>query len=217
MSRVLAIESSTNAGSIALEEESTGIRTVADFHAERSTSAQLFAALDGQQEILEGLDRILVGLGPGSYTGIRVAITAAQALALATGVPVYGLPSIAALRVADSRYQVIGDARRQTFYHAIVERGLFVKKPELMSEDELRDLLNRHQDEPVYCTEDLRARFPQAKLVYPHACVLLQLSSEEKITLDYHPKLEPIYLRPPFITQPKRSSATPLSPSPPPA
>ena len=45
----------------------------------------------------EGIDRIAVTTGPGSFTGLRVALSAARGLALALGIPSYGVGTLAAL------------------------------------------------------------------------------------------------------------------------
>lgn len=45
----------------------------------------------------EGLDRVAVTVGPGSYTGLRVGISAARAIGLATGIPVVGVTTLSAL------------------------------------------------------------------------------------------------------------------------
>ena len=45
----------------------------------------------------EGLDRIAVTVGPGSYTGLRVGLSAARAIGLATGIPVVGVTTLSAL------------------------------------------------------------------------------------------------------------------------
>jgi tRNA threonylcarbamoyladenosine biosynthesis protein TsaB len=53
-------------------------------------------------------DRILVGCGPGSFTGVRVGIAAARALAIGWGVPVSGFSSLA-LIAADASQDAEGD------------------------------------------------------------------------------------------------------------
>jgi tRNA threonylcarbamoyladenosine biosynthesis protein TsaB len=67
-----------------------------------------------------------VGVGPGSYTGVRVAVSFARALALASGVPVAGVGSLDALacRAPPGRTVVCArDARREALYLAVYRTG----------------------------------------------------------------------------------------------
>ncbi len=72
-----------------------------------------------------GLDRLVVGMGPGSFSGIRAALALAQGLALPRDRPVFGLSSAAALarRAALQENQpvvaVVGDARRGRLWCAV--------------------------------------------------------------------------------------------------
>ena len=78
---------------------------------------------------LEGVERIVVGTGPGSFAGIRSALAFAQGYALGTRCEVLGLPSACAL--ADGgRLAVVGDARQGKFWIALfdgmkLERDVF--------------------------------------------------------------------------------------------
>ncbi|HEY5210842.1 MAG TPA: tRNA (adenosine(37)-N6)-threonylcarbamoyltransferase complex dimerization subunit type 1 TsaB [Stellaceae bacterium] len=70
-----------------------------------------------------GLDLIGVGVGPGSFTGLRIAIAAARGLALATGVPAIGVTAFAAIAAQvpmaqrDGRALLVAiDTRRDDFY-----------------------------------------------------------------------------------------------------
>jgi len=75
----------------------------------------------------DALDHCVVGLGPGSFSGIRIGIAAATGLALPGGIAVGGIASaevIAADAMAErgASVTVIGDARRDRFWAARFER-----------------------------------------------------------------------------------------------
>jgi len=60
-------------------------------------NAALEGGLDAIAQVLQGIpapDRIAVGVGPGRFTGLRIAISYAKSLAQAWGVPLVGIPSI---------------------------------------------------------------------------------------------------------------------------
>lgn len=72
------------------------------------------------------LERVFVGLGPGSYTGLRVGLATAQALARASGASLHGLGSFEVLAFAElvpgEEGAVALDARAGRFYHARYRR-----------------------------------------------------------------------------------------------
>ena len=70
------------------------------------------------------IGQIAVDRGPGSYTGIRIGLAAAQAMAAGLGVPVYGVPGLwasAAERRLEGLYAPALDARRQDAFCALYE------------------------------------------------------------------------------------------------
>jgi tRNA threonylcarbamoyladenosine biosynthesis protein TsaB len=91
---LLAIDTATEACSVALIAADGSLRAAAHEivgrgHAERLVP--MIAELTAGQHV----DRIAVGCGPGSFTGIRVGIAAARGLALGWGVPLTGVSSLA--------------------------------------------------------------------------------------------------------------------------
>ena len=104
-------------------------------------------------ELLEGrkAERILVGLGPGSFTGIRVAIAAAHGLAIGWGAKLLGMSSLALL--------VAGVARKGEIAAAVIggHGELFVQQFDAMTATPTTDLRNLVPAEA--------ARFATAELV----------------------------------------------------
>ncbi len=194
--KTLALEMSTAKGSIALRNDGEPLFD-ATFAADRKHSGAFFENVERCLLQFGGPDRIVVGLGPGSYAGVRIAIATALGLRSASVARLAGIPSICALEVRDVAYGVVGDARRQSFFFARVEDGRVTEGPVLESEAELGERL-RDYSRPVYASEHL-AQFPSLKNAYPAAGRLAALVWE----IDDAQTLEPIYLREPHITIPK--------------
>ena len=96
------------------------------------------------------LDRIAVTTGPGSFTGLRVGLSAARGIALAADKPVVGVTTLtayAAAFVADNReYPIVSaiDARHNQVYFQVVSgNGAPLIKPKLASLEEAIDATHR--------------------------------------------------------------------------
>lgn len=70
---------------------------------------------------LDGIERIVVGTGPGSFAGIRSALAFAQGFALGRPCEVLGLPSACALVEDEGPLAVVGDARRGKYWIALFD------------------------------------------------------------------------------------------------
>jgi tRNA threonylcarbamoyl adenosine modification protein YeaZ len=205
----LAIDTSTTRGSVALLRDGV-LLLDENFSADRSHSATLFSALERAFALTARLDQIVVGLGPGSFAGVRIAIAAAIGLQLSTGAKLLGIPSAAALNHSAPDYLAIGDARRETFYFTRVEKGVCLEGPLLTTEADLRARLLAAAGCPVFATEAL-PQFPEAQLALPSAVLLARLVAEGRGIVGSG-DLEPIYLREPHITLPKAKPGIPIRP-----
>lgn len=201
---VLAIECSTPRASLAVVADGV-VRFEGGFESDRHHNALLFAPLQEAIEALEGasLDEIVVGTGPGSYSGTRVGIAAGQGVGMVHGCPVVGLSSLVALGLDEGL--VIGDARRGSAWWARLGAGL--PQPQLVDATDLSPLI----DGPVHALEDLsrlglgedvevRAAIPKATAL---AAAWLGLDEATRETLRSEPP-QPAYLRPPHITEAKK-------------
>ena len=74
-------------------------------------------------------DQVVVGMGPGPFTGLRVGITFAHSFALAREIPVIGVCSLDAIDIKESEYTVAIDARRKEIYWAKYKDGLRILGP----------------------------------------------------------------------------------------
>ncbi len=156
--KILALELSSARGSLAVASNGN-VEIVREWPNDRKNSGPFFEYLTEVQKPFGKKETIIVGLGPGSYAGTRIAISAAIGLQAASHARLIGFPSICAIECEAEEYCVIGDARRKSFERAEVR--------------------------------------------YPSAKVLAQLASDSNRNFA-QPPLEPIYLREPHITIPKK-------------
>jgi tRNA threonylcarbamoyl adenosine modification protein YeaZ len=73
--------------------------------------------------------QVVVGMGPGPFTGLRVGISFAHAFALARRIPVIGICSLDAIAIDKDDYTVAIDARRKEIYWARYKDGLRIEGP----------------------------------------------------------------------------------------
>lgn len=193
----LALETSTPHGGVALfDGEALVFRE--EFTADRSHSSELFAVIERALSGAPAPGQIVVGLGPGSYAGVRIGIAAGIGLSMAKGAELAGVPSIAALDAGD--YAVAGDARRGGYWHAEVRAGVLAKGPELVSREELEARaaagpLRLFTSEELAFLQEAERRYPQVELL-GRAAIAGRGVTARGI-------LEPIYLREPHITTPR--------------
>jgi tRNA threonylcarbamoyladenosine biosynthesis protein TsaB len=197
--KILALELSTARGSLAwLDKQAEEER---DWPNDRKNSSAFFENVDSITKKFGAPDRIIVGLGPGSYAGTRIAISAAIGLHVASGATLIGYPSICAFANA-AEYCVIGDARRKSFFFARVAGNDLIEGPTLLFASELHQKIgNLDSRLAIFCSEPL-PQFERAVTAYPSARTLVRLAHEPQRNFSL-PPLEPIYLREPHITMPK--------------
>jgi tRNA threonylcarbamoyladenosine biosynthesis protein TsaB len=166
--------------------------------------AMIRSALQEAKLEREQIEVLAVGLGPGSYTGIRVAISIAQGWQLATGndgMKLLGICSancLAAQAQAEKifgRVSVVIDAQRNEFYLAAYEisaGGWTVIEPlRIQSRAEVE---SRACSNELLIGPEITRWFPRGRIVFPRAAMLGQLAlSRNDFTAGE--KLEPVYLR----------------------
>jgi tRNA threonylcarbamoyladenosine biosynthesis protein TsaB len=218
---ILGIETATAAVSVAIGghegvlaqfEVTRGRR-----HAETLTPAIEFICRQADVEIHE-FGAIAVDVGPGLFTGMRVGLAAAKAMAQALRVPMIGLTSLDLLafplRHSDRQLVSAVDARKgelfYSFYQPVPGGVQRVTEPQVGGVDDLiADMIARDHD--VLCVgdgalryrdrilADRRCEFAEQFLAYPSAATLVQLAHAKALREEWlNPwEIQPLYLRPP--------------------
>ncbi|MBY0395276.1 MAG: tRNA (adenosine(37)-N6)-threonylcarbamoyltransferase complex dimerization subunit type 1 TsaB [Thermoleophilia bacterium] len=133
---VLALDTATPAVTAGIVEVGATIVTLAErtivdarAHAERLTP-NVVAALADSGITVADLDAVVVGCGPGPFTGLRVGMATAAAYGQALGIPVHGVCTLDAIaRATRGEVLVVTDARRREVYWARYRDGVRVAGP----------------------------------------------------------------------------------------
>jgi tRNA threonylcarbamoyl adenosine modification protein YeaZ len=121
-------------------------------------------------------DQVVIGMGPGPFTGLRVGITFAQSFALARSIPWIGVCSLDAIRIDSTtndlgtdEYTVAIDARRKQIYWASYKAGVRIKGPSVDKPEDIEQFITN---------------------VFPDIRKLVEIGSTQNVR-------EPFYLRSP--------------------
>jgi tRNA threonylcarbamoyladenosine biosynthesis protein TsaB len=179
-------------GIVAAEEVQNGQRAMAAF-------AMIEKVLAQARMEREEIEAVAVGLGPGSYTGVRAAIAIAQGWQLARGIKTLGVSSVAAIVVRAQtekifgRVNVVVNAQRGEFYFItceITETGR--REIEPLKILPLEDVQVRTAGEILIGPEAAKF-FSHGRTFFPRAAAAAGLATAGDTAAGE--KLEPIYLR----------------------
>ena len=168
MSALLAIDTSTSRTSVALIADNQVIWS--EFEDGVNAHAEAVPRLVQRALLINNeISRVIVGMGPGPYTGLRAGISFAQAFAWARNIEVAGVCSLDAITCTATEYIAATDARRKEIYWASYKDGVRILGPTVSKPSEVSDFIIGQ---------------------YPNLQKLVALSSSQNIT-------EPMYLRRP--------------------
>jgi len=218
---ILAIETSGRTGSVAIGSNGTAIAEK-PFSGFMKHSAELLGAVD--QLLAEvsatpsDIARVFITAGPGSFTGLRIAVTAAKMLNLALGTQIVTLDSldVIAENVTQNdinRIAVVLDAKKDYFYAAAYARTPSGWQKdfgtEMITAPQILDRLAQYKQDIcilgealVYNRAKLQAPFTtflEPELWLPHARNLFRLG---RLKADQGHFADPLTLTPTYIRKP---------------
>ena len=211
MKSILSIDTSTSEGKVALLVDNSVVYENS-FTSERSHNSQIFNPLEAALNLCERKPSlIVVGTGPGSYTGVRIGIAAGLGISMAKGVKIIGIPSICSAETEkDIRsYSFVGDARRGEAFMVNVKDHELVSSTEIVKSDEsLSDKINISLNSVYTFDSGIHSKAIKTK---PSAVKLAYLAYNIKASEIQRLSLIqpiPLYIRGPFITKPKKIGKT---------
>ena len=146
MSTYLLIDTSTSRTSVAIV--GNGKTLFASHHDGALSHGEALPELVAQGLKIESrIDQVIVGMGPGPFTGLRAGISFAQSFALGRGIPWQGVCSLDAIgnQIAESDFIVAIDARRKEVFFARYTNGLRIGEPKVCQPSQLTAF-----DVPIY-------------------------------------------------------------------
>lgn len=158
----------------------------------------------------ETLDRIAVTRGPGSFTGLRIGLSAARGIGLASNKPVIGIDRFAifhkAFKPSNQDHLVIINSRRTELYCRFYPASGPAHAPQMLTPEEIAAFL---ENKNVMISGDIQPDLFNNFQVLPEPEFVIAAS----IAAEADPKAEeywprPLYLRAPDVTMPKTPHVT---------
>lgn len=148
---VLAIDTATKIGSVALYDDKTGVIGEINLYVKVNHSNVIMDAVDSLFKLsgltIKDVDRIAVTIGPGSFTGIRIGTAIAKGLAYSLKKPIVGVNELDVLaHMGENREDIIVpliDARKERVYfskYRYIDNILL--REEEYKDGELREILD---------------------------------------------------------------------------
>ncbi len=211
---ILAIDTSTNVGTVALYSNEIGVVGEITINIKRTHSENVMVAIDNLLKITEhtikDVDKFAVSIGPGSFTGIRIGVAVAKGLAYSTGKSIVGVNEldVIAHNISETDCEIVPiiDARKERGYYCrySYKNGEIVREEDY-NVGEIREYLEDKKDKKILFTGDgalkyknlikeimgENAKFAIKSLSLPKASIIAEIS--EKIEDNLY-TLEPFYL-----------------------
>jgi tRNA threonylcarbamoyl adenosine modification protein YeaZ len=129
-------------------------------------------------KVISKIDQVIVGMGPGPFTGLRVGIVFAETFAQARRIEVVGVCSLDGIDIDCDDYIVATDARRNEIYWARYKAGMRIEGPSVNKPEELAG------------RGEVKFGFGFGEPLYPSPHLLLAKAKTTSVT-------QPLYLRRP--------------------
>ena len=137
------------------------------------------------------LDAVVTGIGPGSYTGVRIAISIAKTIAYALKIKLYAVSSLSLLKIKDEPTITIFNARSGRCYFAVYQGEKVLEADKVLTNEEVNKYIDEH---PSYLLSGDLDILGRESAEFDIASNLVKVLGDEKYLVDPF-KVTPIYLK----------------------
>lgn len=222
MSFILNIETATKNCSVAISKNGETIlcKEIAEEGYSHAEKLHVFIeeAIAEANISVQDLVAVAVSQGPGSYTGLRIGVSAAKGLCFALNLPLIAVDTLQTLasqaKVSDGKIIPMLDARRMEVYSEIFNAKLETERPilaEVIDENSFQDI-----NETVYfvgdCAEKCKTVLTKENFIFLEDIKYPSAAAMSKISFDKYQKsdtvdvayFEPYYLKDFMMTTPSK-------------
>ncbi|EHO18570.1 universal bacterial protein YeaZ [Fusobacterium necrophorum subsp. funduliforme 1_1_36S] len=150
---ILGIDTSTKLCSVALYDSEKGVLGEINVTVSKNHSHIILPMIDRlfsfAEKTVEDVERIAVGIGPGSFTGIRVGMAIAKGLAIGKNISIVGISGLEALAGSiQGRGRIFSllDARKERVYYQVFDGGTVLCEAK---DGKLKDVLEEYKGEAI--------------------------------------------------------------------
>ncbi len=225
MALLLTIDTTTSVCSVALSKNGklTGLKENNDGKHSVLLATYTDELLKENDILPSQLDAVVISMGPGSYTGLRIGVSFAKGICFATGKPLIAVPTLQALALSvsekyteDAYYCPMLDARRMEVYTALFDRDnntVIDTKAEIIDRNSFTDILATHK---IYFFGNGSDKVKHL-ITGPNACYIEQIETSAKHLIPLAEQkylagrfedvayFEPLYLKDFIATTPKKT------------
>ena len=154
---VVLLDSSNTSLMVGLANE-TGVLESISYEAWQSQSEHMVPELDKllnkYHASYKDISDVVVAIGPGSYTGVRIALTIAKTIAVATGAKVYPISSLRCQKDRKNPSICVINARSGRSYFGVFKDDKIIVEDCILTNDEVIKYINEHPDYSVCGSTD---------------------------------------------------------------
>ncbi len=193
---ILSLETSTKQFSLSVSDGEKVVKNrtmVLDKVLSDSIVPAIDRILKDSKMSLSQVDALVIGLGPGSFTSLRVGLSTVKALAFAGDKPVIGVPSLDAVALnvgkTSATICVIADAKRNLVYACLYEnpQGHLKRKSEYLLVS-LHDLLERIDTNTIFVGDGVTVFKPNIEIYFSTKDSKLEIDFASEIQAHPHAK-----------------------------